>query len=87
MSDPTPKQAAEKVVGKYTIHNAVDLYLLVIWKMDAFEFVRYMKDELGIYPCPTCGAYRRADKCEVCEKVEEPLRDDEFQSWHDEPGY
>ena len=61
----TPEQAAEKVVGKYSLMLIAEIYGLRPTVLDT-----YLR-EYNIRPCQTCGAYRRADRCEVCEKVEE----------------
>jgi len=59
----TPEQAAEKVVGRYTVIQLKP-------KNITFEQFFEVLDKYDIHPCLTCGAYRRADRCEVCEKVE-----------------
>ena len=59
----TPEEAAAKVVGKYSaILSAPE-------DMTPGVFVAYLFG-INITPCEKCGAYRRADRCEVCEKVE-----------------
>ena len=65
----TPEEAAEKVVGKYNPWEAfTDEEMGELGTGYYWGVYDYLRD-IDITPCK-CGAYRRADRCEVCEKVE-----------------
>ena len=66
----TPEQAA-KVIGKYTIFAVFPLK-----EVHALGDIPHIADGIrrdlaagGIIPCQTCGAYRRADSCQVCDEA------------------
>ena len=63
----TPEQAAENVVGKYSVFIVATPRQMIEWGLkDAEHFKAYLRVR-GITPCRTCGAYRKVDKCEICE--------------------
>ena len=64
----TPEQAAETLIGRYSLFDKVTTRELDIWGITAYMFSERMRG-LGMTPCKTCGAYRRADSCQVCDEA------------------
>ena len=64
----TPEQAAKMIVGKYNIMSVVWPADFLRWGSDPVDFHRQL-GECGITPCKTCGAYRRADSCQICDEA------------------
>ncbi|MBU1457006.1 MAG: hypothetical protein KKD01_20015 [Proteobacteria bacterium] len=65
----TPEIAAERIPGRYTVWDVMSIADLDRWGMMLHEFMALLLAS-GVAPCMTCGAYRKADKCKVCEEVE-----------------
>ena len=76
MTELTEKQAAARVIGHYFVLDVIDISDLDRWygrednnwTGSPAWFIYYLRQQ-GINPCK-CGAYRRADKCQVCETAE-----------------
>ena len=71
MTTLTPEQAAKKIIGKYNPWEAfTDDEMSELGTGYHWGVYDYLRD-INITPCKICGAYRKVDKCVICEKFEE----------------
>ena len=67
----TPEQAAERIPGKYTIWDVIDIADVDrLFPDGVHAFIAYLFG-VGVTRCRACGAYRTIAKCGICESESE----------------